>query len=128
MLGDLGATLSFLLTNRASSLMFQRLCTLLLVLLTSDMHRLIQFIVDHFPCGRFHVVESDCRLFGSSLRLQLLTLGRQVVLCASRESLAHISITLVFLVNQMVRGRNMIMSVRLQASDRVLFLKLEVVY
>lgn len=101
--------------------------SLFVSLLSSDLHCLVQLVLDDFPGRRFHIFEGDCWLFRSALRLKSLALRSYVVLCSSRESLTHVCISLVLLVYQVICSSDMVVSIRLEASDRVFFLKLEVV-
>ena len=61
------------------------------------------------------------------MRLEPLSLRLNVVLSASRECLSHVGVPLVFLVYKVVGRRDMVVAIGFEASDRVLFLELEVV-
>ena len=76
---------------------------------------------------RFHIFERNLRLFGSALGLKSVALRLQVVLGASREGLSHVGVALVFLVDQMVRCRDVVMTIGFEASYRVVLFKLEIV-
>ena len=126
MLGHLRTTFSLLIPNVRRSLVLQRLC-LVGIFRTSDLHCLIQLVLDDFSGRRFHIIERDRRLFRGSLRLESLALRRQIVLRSCRESLPHVRIPLVFLVYQVISRCYVIVTVSLEASNRVLLLKLEVI-
>ena len=128
MLGHFRSTLTFLRGNIRICLMLDCLSALWLGILIGDLHGLIQFVLDHLPCRRFHIFKCDGWLLAGSLRLETLSLGLHVVLVASRESLAHVGVALVFLVDQVVSRSDMVVTVCFQASDRVLLFKLKVVY
>lgn len=49
------------------------------------------------------------------------------ILRARRECLPHVLVALIFLVDQMIGRRDMVVSVRLKASDTVLLLELEII-
>jgi hypothetical protein len=106
--------------------MLKRL-SLFVALLSSDLHRLIQLILDDFSGRRFNIFEGNRWLFRSALGLKSVALRSYVVLCSSRESLTHVSVSLVLFVYQVICGSDMVVSIGLEASDRVLLLKLEVV-
>ena len=59
--------------------MIQRL-SLVAIFLSIDLHGLIELVLDGLTCRRFHIVERYGRLFGGSLGLESLTLGREIVL------------------------------------------------
>ena len=61
------------------------------------------------------------------MRLESFSLSLHVVLSACRESLSHVGVSLVFLVYQVVRRCDMVVSISFETSDRVLLLELEVV-
>ena len=106
--------------------MLERLC-IFIVLLPRDLHRLVQLILNDFPGGRLHIFEGDRRLFVCTLSLESVALRVQALLRASRERLPHVGVPLILLVDQVVGRRYVVVSVRFEAPDRVLFFKLEVV-
>ena len=91
------------------------------------LHRLVQFVLNGFASGRFYIIESDRWLFGCSLGLETIALGGDVLLGAGGEGFAHVSVALVLLVYQVVRGCDVVVPIGFEASDRVLFFELEIV-
>ena len=75
------------------------------------LHGLVQFLLDHLGSRRwFDVLQSDWSwLFGSPLRVQSLTL--LVVVTLGREGFSHIVVSLVFLVDEMVSGCDVVVPV-----------------
>ena len=65
MLGNFRASFTFLVSRVATSVMVQSFC--LFLVLISNLHCLIQFVLDDFPSRRFHIFESDRRLLRSTL-------------------------------------------------------------
>ena len=126
MLGHLRATFSLLLSNVRRSLMLQRL-RLIDILCPSDLHCLIQLVLNDLSGRGFHIIERDRRLFRGALGLKSLALRRQIVLCSRRKGLSHVSVPLVFLVYQVIGRCYVVVTVSLEASNRVLLLKLEVI-
>ena len=61
------------------------------------------------------------------MRLESLSLGGQIFLRARRESLPHVSVPLVLFVYQVVCRCDVVVTVSLEASDRVFLLELEVI-
>ena len=86
------------------------------------LHRLVELILDGFASLRFHVVESG--LLGGPLRLKSLSF---VLVRVRGEGLPHVGRSLVFLVNQVICGCDVVVTVRLQTSNRVVLVKLEVI-
>ena len=85
---------------------------------SSDLHCLIELVLDNLSCRRFDTIECNCWLFGGPLRLESLALSRDIVLLSARgEGLPHVLIPLVLLIDQVIGGRYMVMSVRFKASD-----------
>ena len=75
MLGYLGPTLSFL-RYVSTRIVIQSLSSLGLAILISNLHGLIQLILDDLPAGRgFHIIKSNCWLLRGTLRLETLALG-----------------------------------------------------
>ena len=131
-LGHLRATLSLLLPNVVCGFMLQRFrshhapgC---LILVGVYLHGLVELVLDDFARRRFDIFQRNCRLLGGALRLKPFALGRDVLLVSGGEGLPHVLVPLVFLVDQVVRCRDVIVTIGLQAANRVFFLKLEVVY
>ena len=131
-LGHLGATLSLLLPDVVRGFVLQ--CFRChhapghLVLVRVDLHRLVELVLDDFARRRFDIFQRNCRLLGGALRLQPFALGRDVLLVSGGEGLPHVLVPLVLLVDQVVRCRDVVVAIGLQAADRVLLLELEVVY
>ena len=76
------------------------------------LHSLIQFLLNHFsPRWWLDVLQSDrCWLFGGPLWMQPLTL-LVVVTLVGWKCLSHVIVSLVFLVNEVVSGCDMVVSV-----------------
>ena len=76
------------------------------------LHGLVEFLLDHFcSCWRFHIFESNwCWLLRGSLGVQPFTFFVVVALMCW-ESFSHVVVSLVFLVDQMVSGRDVVVSV-----------------
>lgn len=99
-----------------------------LVLGRCDLHRLVEFILDDLTSGRLDILQCYSLFLRCALGLQPIAFGGYyVILNASREGLSHVLISQILLVDQVVRGRYMIVSIRFKASDRIVFLELEVV-
>ena len=65
MLGHFRASFAFLVSRVAAGLVVESLC--LFLVLISNLHCLIQFVLDDFPSRRFHIFKSDRRLLRSAL-------------------------------------------------------------
>ena len=111
-LRHLGATLTLLRANVARSFMFEGLSSTPSFVLVSNLHCLVELVLDDFSRGRLDAIECDGCLFRGALRLKSLTLLCDVVLGASRECLSHVGIPLVFLIDQMVGGRYVVVTIR----------------
>ena len=120
-LWHLWATLTFLLSSNATHFNgFGRF------FLRIYLHRLVEFFIDDFPCGRFYIFKLDwLGLLGCSLRVEPFTFLITVIRLR-RERFAHVLVSLLLLVDEMIGSRDVIVSVSFEASDRVLFFKLKV--
>ena len=95
-----------------------------LVLLDRNRHRLIQFVFDYLTRGRSGLSGVDGAGVGGTLTLEALTSGCIVGLGAmGAEGLTHVGVALLFLVEQVVGRRYMVVSVGLHAANCVLFLE-----
>ena len=76
------------------------------------LHGLVEFLLDHLcSCWWFHILESNwCWLLWGSLGVQPFTFF-VIVALMSWESFSHVVVSLVFLVDQMVSGRDVVVSV-----------------
>lgn len=108
--------------------MFKGLSSTPNLVLVSNLHSLVKLVLDNFSRGRLDTIECDGWFLRSALRLKSRTLLCRRVLSASRECFSHVSVSLVFLVYQMVCGRYMVVTVRFETSDRIFFLELKVIY
>ena len=82
-----------------------------------DLHRLVELILDNFSRRRFDVIKSYRWFFGGSLRLESFALNRDILLSACGEGLPHILVPLILLIDQVIGGRYVVVSVRFEASD-----------
>ena len=114
-LRHLRASLS-LLCGHSLRLHLQRLRSFRLVLV-SNLHSLVQLVLDDLAGGRLDVVQCDRRFLRSTLRLETLTLSLSVISCSSGECLPHVGVPLIFLVDQMVRCRDVVVAIGFETSD-----------
>ena len=82
-----------------------------------DLHRLVELVLDDFSRRRLDTIESYRWLLGGSLRLESLALNRDILLSARGEGLPHVLVPLILLIDQVIGGRYVVVSVRFEASD-----------
>ena len=99
---------------------------LYLVALVRDPHRLVHFFFNYLAGRWLHRVQiSLTSLVGRTLALQAVAL-RVSRLVGGRESFSHVLVALVLLVDEVVGCGDVIVTVGLHASYRVLLLELEI--
>ena len=82
-----------------------------------DLHRLVELVLDDFSRRRLDTIESYRWLLGGSLRLESLALNRDILLSACGEGLPHVLVPLILLIDQVIGGSYVVVSVRFEASD-----------
>lgn len=98
-------------------------------LIRCNLHCLVKLIGVRFSGIGLNVVKHNARrLNSSSLRLESFSLRSVFVLrSVGRKGLAHVSVSLVLAIDQVVSRRDVVVSVRFETAHRVLTLKTIVV-
>lgn len=85
---------------------------------------MIKLVLNSFP-ATLDVTQLDS-FSGSTLGLEPVSVPFLIWL-VGREGLSHVRVSVVFLVDQVVGSSYMIVTIGFETSDRVLFLKLEII-
>jgi len=128
LLGSLRPSLSTLGCLHIQSFSF------LFVSLDRNWHGLVQFIVEDFiPRWRLNILKCNFLLLWCTLRLKSFPLELLIrnddatFRLVSGECLSHVGVTLVLFVDEVVCCGDVVVSVGLQAPDRVFFFELEII-
>jgi hypothetical protein len=98
-------------------------------LIRCNLHGLVKLIRVCFPGIGLYVVQNNAGcLYSSALRLKPFSLGGVFVLrSVGRKGLAHVGVSLVLAIDQVVSRRNVVVPIRFETAHRVLSLKTVVV-
>ena len=116
------ATFSLLLSSHTRY--FDGLGTLRFLLIY--LHRLVEFFLNNFSRWRFYIFECDwLGLLRGSLGVESFTF-LIIITFMCWESLTHVSIPLILLIDEMIGSCDVIVSVSFKTSDRIIFFELKV--
>lgn len=88
---------------------------------------LIHFFFNEFTSRWFHLVKIHCSFgFRGTLTLHAISLGLVLFLIVSWESLTHVPVTMIFFVDQVIGGGDVVVTVGFHTPDGIFLFKLVV--